>query len=176
MRFGPTFRSVRMRPADGPSNGAATLSRIQSLADYTTAMLESNFRKRQGCALHQFFQRLAHSTWRAVGQAFLICLALGGCRATAQNDGPSREAFAEMVAFARLGSVACERLAPDAEGFHALALLTLVKPPLTKEEIAAQEKDLERLRERLGLRRWCQLYAGEMEQARILVDVLRRQN
>jgi hypothetical protein len=90
-----------------------------------------------GCALHQFFQRLAHSTWRAVGQAFLICLALGGCGATAQNDGPSREAFAEMVAFARLGSVACERLAPDAEGFHALALLTLVKPPLTKEEIAA---------------------------------------
>jgi hypothetical protein len=128
-----------------------------------------------GCALHQFFQRLAHSTWRAAGQAFLICLALGGCGATAQNDGPSREAFAEMVAFARLGSVACERLAPDA-GFHALALLTLVKPPLTKEEIAAQEKDLERLRERLGLRRWCQLYAGEMEQARILVDVLRRQN
>jgi len=36
-----------MRPADGPSNGSATLSRIRSLADYTTAMLESSFRKRQ---------------------------------------------------------------------------------------------------------------------------------
>jgi len=47
MRFGPTFRSVRMRPADGPSNGSATLSRIRSLADYTTAMFESSFRKRQ---------------------------------------------------------------------------------------------------------------------------------
>jgi hypothetical protein len=35
-----------MRPADGPSNGLATLSRIRSLADYTTAMLESSFRKR----------------------------------------------------------------------------------------------------------------------------------
>src|SRR5712691_10422438 len=46
MRFGPTFRSVRMRPADGPSNGSETLSRIQSLADYTIAMLESSFRKR----------------------------------------------------------------------------------------------------------------------------------
>jgi hypothetical protein len=56
------------------------------------------------------------------GRAFLMCLAIGGCGATAQNDGPSREAFAEMIAFARLGSVACERLAPDAEGFHALAL------------------------------------------------------
>ena len=46
MRRGRTFRSLRMRPADGPSNGSATLSLIQSLADYTTAMLESNFRKR----------------------------------------------------------------------------------------------------------------------------------
>src|SRR5437667_5660544 len=40
MRFEPTFRSVRMRPADGPSNGSGTLSRIQSLADYTIAMLD----------------------------------------------------------------------------------------------------------------------------------------
>jgi hypothetical protein len=40
-------RSVRMRPADGPSNGSETLSRIQSLADYTIAMLEPSFRKRQ---------------------------------------------------------------------------------------------------------------------------------
>src|SRR5260221_3508232 len=47
MRFEPTFRSVRMRPADGPSSGSETLSRIQSLADYTIAMLESSFRKRQ---------------------------------------------------------------------------------------------------------------------------------
>ena len=41
------FRSGRMRPADGPSNGSATLSRIRSLVDYTIAMLESSFRKRQ---------------------------------------------------------------------------------------------------------------------------------
>src|SRR2546429_5779463 len=47
MRFEPTFRSVRMRPADGPSNGSETLSRIRSLADYTIAMLESSFRKQQ---------------------------------------------------------------------------------------------------------------------------------
>jgi hypothetical protein len=34
----------------------------------------------------------------------------------------------------------------------------------------------EQLRHRIGLRKWCQLYAGEMDQARILVEVLRRQN
>ena len=106
----------------------------------------------------------------------MICLAIGGCGATAQDNRPGRETFAKMIAFARLASIACERLAPDAEGFHALALLTLVKPPLTEKEIVAQEKDVKQLRDRLGLSRWCQLYAGEMEQARILVEVLRRQN
>jgi hypothetical protein len=87
-----------------------------------------------------------------------------------------RAKFAEMVAFSRLGSVACQRLAPDVEGFHALRLLRLIKPPLTKKEIAAKEKEVKRLRDRLGLSRWCRLYVAEMEQARILVEVLRRQS
>jgi hypothetical protein len=103
-------------------------------------------------------------------------LAIIGCGATAQDNQPAREAFAKMVAFARLAFVACARLAPDAEGFRALALLTLVKPPLTGKEIAAQGKGVEQLRHRIGLRKWCQLYAGAMDQARILVEVLRRQN
>jgi hypothetical protein len=119
---------------------------------------------------------MAHWTWRPIGPFLICCLAISGCGATAQDNQPARETFAKMVAFARLGSVACTRLAPDAEGFRALALLTLVKPPLTEEEIVGQEKDVRQLRDRLGLRRWCQLYAGEMEQARILVEVLRRQN
>jgi hypothetical protein len=81
-----------------------------------------------------------------------------------------------MIAFARLASLPCKRLAPDVEGFHALVLQRLIKPPLAQEEIAAKEKDVNRLRDRLGLSRWCKRYAGEMEQARILVQVLRRQN
>jgi hypothetical protein len=81
-----------------------------------------------------------------------------------------------MVAFARLGSAICQQLQPDVESFHALALLRLIKPSLTEEEIIAKEKDVERVRYRLGLSKWCMLYAGEMAQARILVQVLRRQN
>jgi hypothetical protein len=115
-------------------------------------------------------------TWRALGQIVLVYFAVGGCAVTAQDTQPGRATFAEMVAFARLASVPCKRLAPDVEGFHALALLRLIKPPLAKEEIAAKEKDVKRLRDRLGLSRWCKRYAGEMEQARILVQVLRRQN
>jgi hypothetical protein len=81
-----------------------------------------------------------------------------------------------MIAFARLGSVACERVVPDVDGFHALALQRLIKPPLTEKEIGAKEKDVKRLRDPVGLNGWCRRYAGKMEQARILVQVLRRKN
>ncbi len=74
----------------------------------------------------QLILKRASATWRAVGQAFLICLAIDGCGAAAQDNRPDREAVAKMIAFARLASVTCERLAPDAEAFRALALLSLL--------------------------------------------------
>jgi hypothetical protein len=100
------------------------------------------------------------------GRVFLICVAISGCGATVQENRPGREAIAKMIAFARLGPVPCKRLAPDAESFRALALLTLVKPPLTKDEIVTQEKYVKQRRDHVGLRRWCQLYAGEMARNR----------
>src|SRR5262249_36036025 len=115
-------------------------------------------------------------TWRALGQVVLVYFAVGGAAVTAQDVQPGRATFAEMIAFARLASVPCQRLAPDADSFHALALRRLIKPPITEEEIAAKEKDIKRLRVRLGLSGWCKRYAGQMEQVRILVQALRRQN
>ena len=85
--------------------------------------------------------------WRVLGQAVLVYLAIASSAATAQDSQPGRATFAEMVAFARLGSVACQRLAPDVEGFHALALLRLIKPPLTDKAIVAKEKEVKRLRD-----------------------------
>ena len=60
MRRGPTFRWGRTRPADGQSNNSETLSRIQSLADYTIDTLESSFRKRQGESRPQVLDQFAH--------------------------------------------------------------------------------------------------------------------
>jgi hypothetical protein len=115
-------------------------------------------------------------TWRALGQVVLVYFAIRDSAVTAQDVQPGRATFAEMVAFARVASVTCERLTPDVEGVEALALQRLVKPPLTEKEIGAKEKEVKRLRDRLGLSRWCKRYAGKMEQARILVQVLRRRN
>jgi len=119
---------------------------------------------------------MTSATGRALGQLVLVCFAIGGSAVTAKGTQPGRATFAEMIAFARLALVPCKRLAPDAEDFYALTLRRLTKPPITEEEIVAKEKDVKRLRNRLGLSRWCKRYAGEMEQARILVQVLRRQN
>jgi hypothetical protein len=114
--------------------------------------------------------------WRELGQVVLVYFAVGAAAVMAQDTQPGRATFAEMIAFARLASVPCQRLTPDADSFHALALRRFIKPPITEEEIAAKEKDIKRLRVRLGPSRWCKRYAGQMEQARILVQVLRRQN
>jgi hypothetical protein len=112
-------------------------------------------------------------TWPALGRVVLVYFAVGGAAVTAQDTQPDRATFAEMIAFARLASVPCHRLAPDADSFHALALRRLIQPPITDEEIAAKEEDVKRLRIRLGVSRWCKRCAGQMEQARILVQVLR---
>jgi hypothetical protein len=48
-------------------------------------------------------------------------------------------------------SIPCRRLAPDADSLHAPALRRLIQPPIAEEEIAAKEKDIKRLRVRLGL-------------------------
>ena len=79
-------------------------------------------------------------TWRALGQVVLVYFAVGGAAVTAQDTQPGRATFAEMIAFARLAPVPCQRLAPDADSFHALALRRLIKPPITEEEIAAKKK------------------------------------
>jgi hypothetical protein len=115
-------------------------------------------------------------SWRALGQIVLVYFAAGTAAVTAQDTQPGRATFAEMIAFARLASVPCQRLAPDADSFRALALRRLIKPPIAEKEIAPKEKDVKRLRARLGLSSWCKRYAGQMEQARILVQVLRKQN
>ena len=112
---------------------------------------------------------------RALGQIILVFFALGCPAVTGQDTQLSRATFAEMIAFARLASVPCQPLAPDADSFRALALRRLIKPHIAEEEIAAKEKEIKRLRVRLGLSRWCKRYAGKMEQARILVQVLRKQ-
>src|SRR5215467_12137401 len=54
---------------------------------------------------------LTSPTWRALGQIVLVYFAVGGAAVTAQDTQPGRATFVEMIAFARLASVPCQRLA-----------------------------------------------------------------
>src|SRR5262249_57488543 len=78
-------------------------------------------------------------TWRSLGQIVLVYFAVGGAALTAQDTQPGRATFVEMIAFARLASVPCQRLAPDADSFHALPLRRLLQPPITAAELPAQQ-------------------------------------
>ena len=51
-------------------------------------------------------------TWRALGQVVFVYLAVGSAAVTAQDTQPGRATFAEMIAFARLASVPCQRPLP----------------------------------------------------------------
>jgi hypothetical protein len=79
-------------------------------------------------------------TWRALGQVVLVYFAVGGAAVTAQDIQPGRATFAEMIAFARLASVPCQRLAPDADSFHALALRRLIKPPSPRKRLLLKKR------------------------------------
>jgi hypothetical protein len=154
-------RNLHPVPGADEKRSGLSRSRVESLGVFAVSVEDMS---------------MSSPTWRALGQVVLVYFAVGGAAVTAQDTQPGRATFAEMIAFARLASVPCQRLAPDADSFRALALRRLIQPPITEEEIAAKEKDIKRLRVRLGLSRWCKRYAGQMEQARILVRVLRRQN
>jgi hypothetical protein len=67
----------------------------------------------------EMYGRRNGSLWRALGQAVLIYLSIGSCALTAQQNQPGSETFSEMIAFARLASVAC-----DGQGLNAAPRLT----------------------------------------------------
>ena len=54
---------------------------------------------------------MTSSEWRALGRVVVVYFAISGPVVTAQDLQPGRATFAEMVAFARLASVPCKRLA-----------------------------------------------------------------
>ena len=115
-------------------------------------------------------------TWRTLGQAILIYFAIP--RPMQLQDRTCSPVGQPWPKWWRLADLLLSPVhnTPDVESFRALALQRLAKPPLIEKEIVDKEKEVKRLRNRVGHKRWCQRYTGLMEQARILVQVLRRQN
>jgi hypothetical protein len=96
--------------------------------------------------------------------------------ALAQNDAAGRAKFAEQVAFLRLASQPCASALDASARTHwpgeLLALFSQVKPPITDEEIAAKEKEVQGFRSQLGDAKWCELYAVEMREAHLIFSMV----
>jgi hypothetical protein len=108
---------------------------------------------------------------------FLCLVAFGASAAVAQDDNAAgRAKLAEIVAFVRDASEPCAGSTPPGTMRAALALFVAAKPPLTEAEIATKQIEVQAYRARLGDEKWCQLYAVEMTEAKIVVESLSNQN
>src|SRR5258708_39534540 len=90
-----------------------------------------SFRSR--CMVASRAMSMTSPTWRVLGQVVLVYFGVGGAAVTAVDTQPGRATFSEMIAFARLASVPCQRLSLDSDSFHTLALRRSCKPTIIYE-------------------------------------------
>jgi hypothetical protein len=105
-----------------------------------------------------------------LGARFIIlCLCgtlLVGLAAPAKDEETLQGKLAEMVAFIRLAEP-CDGVVqvPPEYVTEALSLLMVVDPPISEQMIEAKEEVVKNYRAKLGLAKWCQLYAVEVSEA-----------
>ena len=113
--------------------------------------------------------------WKAVAALLLLAVPAGAQERDVARDhsAADRARMAGYVAFVRVAAEQCAGLAkvPESWTVEAKLLSGVAAPPLRPEEIAAKEVELRQDRVRLGLDKWCALYAQEMEDAHLLTDL-----
>jgi hypothetical protein len=98
---------------------------------------------------------------------FILCgTLLVGQAASAKDEETLQGKLAEMVAFFRLAEP-CDGVVqvPPEYVTEALSLLMVVDPPISEQMIEAKEEVVKNYRTKLGLAKWCQLYAVEVSEA-----------
>jgi hypothetical protein len=123
--------------------------------------------------VHVVCQRYGRArTYRRDGlgaQVIILCLCgtlLVGQAAPAKDEETLQGKLAEMVAFIRLAAP-CDGVVqvPPEYVTEALSLLMVVDPPISEQMIEAKEEVVKNYRAKLGLAKWCQLYAVEVSEA-----------
>jgi hypothetical protein len=106
---------------------------------------------------------------------YLCGTLLVGQAAPAKAEDTPREKLAEMVAFIRLAEP-CDGVVqvPPDYVMEALSLLLVVDPPISEKMIEAKEEVVKDYRAKLGLARWCRLYAVEMGEVNAIEKLMLR--
>ena len=111
-----------------------------------------------------------------VARFIILCLCgtlLVGQAASAKDEETLQGKLAEMVAFIRLAEP-CDGVVqvPPEYVTEALSLLMVVDPPISEQMIEAKEEVVKNYRAKLGLAKWCQLYAVEVSEANTIGKLL----
>jgi hypothetical protein len=106
----------------------------------------------------------------------ILCLCgtpLVGQAAPAKDEETLQGKLAEMVAFIRLAEP-CDGVVqvPPEYVTEALSLVMVVDPPISEQMIEAKEEVVKNYRAKLGLAKWCQLYAVEVSEANTIGKLL----
>jgi hypothetical protein len=107
---------------------------------------------------------LANAWLSMVGLTIALTLGIANNSHADDSHGGNRDKIAEMTALVR-HSEHC----PEVPRLWATSyLMLLMMAPPTEEQVAAKEREMLALRDKIGKRKWCQLYSVEMEQAYII--------
>jgi hypothetical protein len=98
---------------------------------------------------------------------------LVGQAAPAKDEETLQGKLAEMVAFIRLAEP-CDGVVqvPPEYVTEALSLLMVVDPPISEQMIEAKEEVVKNDRAKLGLAKWCQLYAVKLSEANTIGNLM----
>ncbi len=113
-----------------------------------------------------------------IARFIILCLCetlLVGQAASAKDEETLPAKLAEMVAFIRLAAP-CDGVVqvPPEYVTEALSLLMVVDPPISEQMIEAKEEVVKNYQAKLGLAKWCQLYAVEVGEANAIGRLMLR--
>jgi hypothetical protein len=121
-------------------------------------------------ASHEVILRPPRISMQAYLVGLLIFFVLIGAfspKAKSEETSP-RAKIAEMLAFVRLASLECSTGDDDTRGVSAIGLSIMIKPEIQEDEVLPQMDVIENLKQRLGQKKWCELYGAEMAEADII--------
>jgi hypothetical protein len=111
-----------------------------------------------------------------VARSIILCLCgtlRVGQATSAEDEETLQGKLAEMVAFIRLAAP-CDGVVqvPPEYVTEALSLLMVVDPPISEQMIEAKEEVVKHDRAKLGLAKWCQLYAVKASEANTIGNLM----
>ena len=117
-------------------------------------------------SINKIKRSFSGSVFGMIGLTIALTLGIANTNKSRADESTreSRDKIAEMTALVR-HSEHCPEV--PRQWAAAYVILLMMAPP-TEEQVVEKEREMLALREKIGKKKWCQLYSVEMEQAYII--------